>query len=171
MLVLAQIDGRVVDLRNKAMHHFPRGKNSCIVELELKPVGACCVIHDENELRSLVASLLSALRSLHETGFVHCDISMNNIVRYFQQWVLIDWELAGHVDQVVWWEGNYNLLPDPVRLRQHPYTVQTDLWQVGQLMMSQLGLASRGAICFAQQLVNGDFESAAQAERHLWATT
>ncbi|CAL8466425.1 g5961 [Coccomyxa elongata] len=144
---------RIID----EFEHLPRGDTSYHVELELEPVGACFIIHDGNELRSLVASLLATLRPLHEAGYVHRDIRMDNIVRYFQQWILIDWELAGRVDQTVWWEGNCNLLPDPVRLRQHPYTAQTDLWQVGKLIISQQVFASPAAVTFAQQLVNGDF--------------
>lgn len=149
------------------MRTLLRGKAARHVELELEPVGACFNIHDDYQLRSLVASLLSTLRRLHAAGYVHRNIRIDNIVKYFGQWLLIDWELAGRVDQVLWWEGK--LLPDPVRFHQHPYTAQTDLWQAGKLIMSQAVYASPAALQFAQQLVVGDFQSAAKAERHMWA--
>ncbi|CAL8466510.1 g6046 [Coccomyxa elongata] len=148
-----KIAGEVVDLRENAMRRLPLGNSSYYVELE--PMGACFIIHDDSELRSQVASLLSTLRPLHEAGYVHRDIRMDNIVKYFQQWLLIDWELAGRVDQLVWWEGK--LLPEPVRLHQHPYTIQTDLWQVGKLILSQQVFASPAAVQFAQQLVSVSF--------------
>ena len=166
-LVRAQVAGNVVDLRNKQWRFLPRGTTSSFVELELEPVGACFTIHNDSELQSLVASLLSTLRRLHEAGYVHRDIRMDNIVKYFQQWLLIDWELAGQVDQPVWWDGKY--LPDPVRLGQHRYSVKTDLWQVGKLIMTQQQVASPAALLFAQQLVNGIFQSAAEAQGHMWA--
>ncbi|BDA48582.1 probable crinkler effector protein 8 [Coccomyxa sp. Obi] len=162
-----KVAGTVMDLSNNTMRILPQGQSSCHVVLELEPVGACFTITDETELRSLVVSLLSTLCRLHEAGYVHRDIRVDNIVKYFQQWVLIDWELAGRVDQDVWWEGS--ALPEPVRLHQRPYTVKTDLWQVGKLMMTQQVVASREAKLFAQKLVNGDFQSAAQAEGGIWA--
>lgn len=165
----AQIAGDLMDLTDEALRCLPLGNPSYHVELELEPVGASFIIQDDNELQSLVASLLSTLRLLHAAGYVHRDIRMDNIVKYFERWLLIDWEVAGRVDQEVWWEGK--LLPDPVRLRQHPYTVQTDLWQVGMLIMSQESVASPAAKQYAQQLVSGAIESAAQAECHMWPIT
>ena len=157
-----QIAGELMDLRDEALRCVPLGNTSYHVELELEPVGASFIVQNSNELQSLVASLLSTLRLLHAAGYVHRDIRMDNIVKYFERWLLIDWELAGRVDQEVWWEGK--LLPDPVRLRQHPYTVQIDLWQVGMLIISQENVASPAAKQFAQKLVSYEFQSAAQAE-------
>ena len=170
VMVSAQIDRRTVDLRNKeqAMPDLPRD-TICPVELKLEPVGVSFTIHSENELHSVVTSLLSTLRTLHEAGYVHRDVRMDNVIKYFDQWVLIDWELAGRVDQFVWW--NAKVLPDPVKLREQPYTVKSDLWQLGKLIMSHYRTLSPAVSLFAQQLVKGDFQSAAQAQGHMWAIT
>ncbi|KAK9830079.1 hypothetical protein WJX72_009646 [[Myrmecia] bisecta] len=102
------------------------------------------------------------------SGFVHRDIRLENVVQLFDEWILIDWELAGRADQRVWWHGK--VLPEPVRNGHAPYTVQTELWQVGRLIQMQL-VASDGARQFAQRLVAGDYVSAARAAEETWAVT
>ncbi|KAK9824557.1 hypothetical protein WJX72_011294 [[Myrmecia] bisecta] len=67
-----KIGGREVDLSHEARRTLPRGKTVCHVELKLGPVGACFIISNDNQLRSLVASLLSTLCQLHEVDQVVC---------------------------------------------------------------------------------------------------
>ncbi len=77
----AQVDGRVLDLTQNAVRHLQWGGNNAfhLVQLELEPRGACVVIDDDKELRSLVVSLLSTLRLLHAAGYVHRDIKHSNV--------------------------------------------------------------------------------------------
>ncbi|KAK9813152.1 hypothetical protein WJX72_009901 [[Myrmecia] bisecta] len=105
---------------------------------------------------------------LSRQRFVHRDIRMENVVQLFDEWMLIDWELAGRADELVWWRGK--VLPEPVRAGQAPYIVQTDIWQVGRLIQMQ-PVASDGARQIAQRLVAGDYVSAARATEEIWAVT
>ena len=76
---------------------------SCSV---LEPVGALVRITGTAQLRSLVSCLLTTLKHIHEYGFVHRDVRLDNVIRTTNGWLLIDWELAGRTNQNVWWEGN-----------------------------------------------------------------
>ncbi len=105
---------------------------SCYVRLRLEPVGAVVRINDAAQLHSLILSLLTTLRHNHEHDFVHRDIHLDNVVEVMDGWLLIDWELAGRANQIVWWEGK--VLPDLVKHRLQPYTCKTDLWQLGMLI-------------------------------------
>ena len=130
--------------------------------IQLAPVGARIAFTSPQELRSLVASLLATLDLVHRHGLVHLNICIDNIVKHFCAWVLMDWELAGKAGEFVWWHGK--TLPDPVRERQQPYTCQTDLWQLGQLILAE-PIAGDAAMAFADQLVNSNFATAPRQRR------
>ncbi len=143
-----------------------RNSKSCFVELELEPVGARVRIENLAQLHSLVYSVLSTLVDVHSYDFVHRDIRIENLIRVNDGWLLIDWELAGKANQNVWWEGK--LLPDSVRYHLAPYTIQTDLWQVGNLIKAE-AISSVVAIDnFAEQLLAGSFSSARAALAAMW---
>ncbi len=89
-------------------------------------MGAIVCINDAAQLHSFISSLLTTLRHIHEHGFVHQDICLDNVVKVMDGWLLIDWELAGRANQIIWWEGK--LLPDLVKRRPEPYNCKTDLW-------------------------------------------
>ena len=135
------------------------------VTLHLAPVGARFSIRSDAQLRSLVSSLLSTLQAVHQAGLVHRDIREDNAVRYFDRWVLIDWELAGRADEQVWWHGKS--LPPAVEAG-NAYICQHDLWQVGKLI-HRCAVASRAAGDFARLLMEGFFASADIAMQSIWA--
>ena len=93
---------------------------SCSVKLRLQPVGALVRITGTAQLRSLVFCLLTTLRHIHEYGFVHRNVRLDNVIRATNGWLWIDWELAGRTNQFVWWEGK--LLPHGVKYRPELYT-------------------------------------------------
>ena len=78
---------------------------NCHVRLRLEPVGAVVCMTDAAQLHSMVFSLLSTLMYIHGYGFVHRDIRLDNFLKVTDGWLLIDWELAGRADQMVWWKG------------------------------------------------------------------
>lgn len=142
-------------------------RSSCYVRLRLEPVGALVCINDAAQLHSLVFSLLTTLSHIHEYGFVHRDICLNNVVKGIDGWVLIDWELAGSANQLVWWEGR--LLPDLVKRRLELYTCKTDLWQLGMLIKTAIVIDDVALTPFADQLLAGRFANATLAQASLWS--
>ena len=78
-----------------------RRSKSCYVKLRLEPVGALVRITGTAQMRSLVSCLLTTLKHIHEYGFVHRDVRLDNVVRATNGWLLIDWELAGRTNCTV----------------------------------------------------------------------
>jgi len=144
-----------------------RNSISCYVRLRLEPVGAVVRINDAAQLHNLIFSLLTTLRHIHEHDFVHRDIRLDNVVKVMDGWLLIDWELAGRANEIVWWEGK--LLPDLVKHRLEPYTCKTDLWQLGMLIRTTAVSADVAITSFADRLLAGDFATAAIAQASLWS--
>lgn len=136
-----------------------------LVHLRLRPVGARISFQGSQLLRSLVNSLLATLAPVHAAGFVHRDIRLDNIVKGPKGWVLLDWELAGRQDQPVWWTGQ--ILPPAVKSGSEPYTCKTDLWQIGQLVLTH-GIGSAGSAAYAHQLMAEHVTSAAMAPAAEW---
>ena len=120
-----------------------------LVHLRLRPVGARITFQSSQQLLNLVNSLLATLAPVHAAGFVHRDIRLDNIVKGPKGWVLLDWELAGRQDQPVWWTGQ--MLPPAVKSGSEPYTCKTDLWQIGQLVLTHA--SSAGSAAYAHQLI------------------
>ena len=58
--------------------------------LTMKPVGALVRITGTAQLRSLVSCILTILKHIHEHGFVHRDICLDNVARVTNGWLLID---------------------------------------------------------------------------------
>ena len=131
---LVQVNGEQLKLKHpmlKQRKALCRSK-SCSVKLRLEPVGALVRITGTAQLRSLVSCLLTTLKHIHEYGFVHRDVRLDNVIRATNSWLLIDWELVGRTNQIVWWQGK--LLSDGVKHRLEPYTGKTNLWQIGKLI-------------------------------------
>jgi len=163
-----QVNGEQLKLKHpmsKQRKALCRSK-SCSVKHRLEPVGALVRITGIAQLRSLVSCLLTTLKHIHEYGFVHRDVRLDNVVRATNGWLLIDWELAGRTNQIVWWEGK--LLPDGVKHRLEPYTCKTDLWQLGMLIKTAAVSADVAITSFADHLLAGDFATAAIAQASLW---
>ncbi len=129
-------------------------------------MGPLVCITDTAQLRSLVDSLLTMLKHIHECGFVHRNIHLGNVVRVKNGWILIDWELAGRANQFAWWEER--LLPDGVKHRLEPYTCKTDMWQLGMLIRNAAVCPDVAIASFADRLLAGDFATAAIAQASLW---
>lgn len=130
------------------------------VQLRLHPVGARISLESNQQLCSLVNSLLATLAPVHAAGFVHRDICLDNIVKGRNGWVLIDWELAGRENQAVWWTRQH--LPLAVKAGSELYSCITDLCQIGQLVLSH-ACPSASSAAYAHQLKSGRFTSAAMA--------
>lgn len=139
--------------------------STCRVHLRLHPVGARISVRSNQQLCSLVNSLLAALAPVHAAGFVHRDIRLDNVVKGPNGWVLLDWELAGRENQYVWWTGQ--ILPPAVRAGHEWYTCKTDLWQIGQLVLTH-AIPSVGSVVYAHQLMSGHATSAALAPLADW---
>ena len=139
--------------------------STCLVHLRLRPVGARISFKSSQQLCSLVNSLLATLAPVHAAGFVHRDIRLDNVVKGPDGWVLLDWELAGRIDQRVWWTGQ--MLPPAIKARSESYTCKTDLWQIGQLVLTH-ATPSAGSAAYAHQLMAGHLTSATMAPMADW---
>jgi len=163
---MVQVNG-VKQLMKHPMDHVSQQTHrmTYFVQLRLHPVGARISLESNQRLCSLVNSLLATLAPVHAAGFVHRDICLDNIVKGPGGWVLIDWELAGKENQAVWWTGLH--LPPAVKAGSEPYTCKSDLWQIGQLVLSH-AFPSAGSAAYAHQLMSGCFTSAAMAPKAEW---
>ena len=139
--------------------------SASLVHLRLRPVGARISFQSSQQLCNLVNSLLATLAPVHAAGFVHRDIHLDNIVKGPKGWVLLDWQLAGRQDQFVWWTGQ--VLPYAVKSGGEPYTCKTDLWQIGQLVLTH-AISSAGSAAYAHHLMPGHVTSAAMAPAAEW---
>ena len=136
-----------------------------LVHLRLQPVGARISFQSSQQRCNLVNSLLATLAPVHAAGFVHRDIRLDNIVKGPKGWVLLDGELAGRQDQFVWWTGQ--ILPPAVKSGSEMYSCKTDLWQIGQLVLTH-AISSGGSAAYAHHLMSGDVTSAAMAPAAEW---
>jgi len=162
------VNGEQVELKHPMSRQSEASQRcrSCSVNLRLEPVGALVRITGTAQLRSLVFCILTTLKHIHEHDFVHRDIRLDNVIKVTNGWLLIDWELAGRTNQLVWWEGR--LLPDAVRHRIESYTCMTDLWQLGMLIKTAAVCADVTITSFADRLLDGGFATAALAQASLW---
>ena len=122
-----QIGNQLVHLQMQLLA-LPAPQTRSLIELHLSPVGAQLHIQTSEQLRSLATSLLTTAVGMHRDGasqgIVHCDIRPANIVQYRGEWVLIDWELAGPIDRVVWW-----------RAKEPPPCIQLDgTWPIAAVL-------------------------------------
>lgn len=163
-----QVNGERLKLQHpmSKQRKASRRSKSCSVKLRLEPVGALVRITSTAHLRSLVSCILTTLKHVHMHDFVHRDIRLDNVLRVNNGWLLIDWELAGKTNQLVWWEAK--LLPDAVKHRIEPYTSKTDLWQLGMLIKTAAVCADVAITSFADRLLAGEFPNAASAQASLW---
>ena len=156
--VLLQLDHHVIDF-NSQTFALPPIVGDAHVQLSLFPVGARFLIKSDDQLRSLTTSLLETVAALHQAGFVHRDIRLDNIVHYFGQWILIDWELTGPVGAPVWWDAREK--PPGIQLSS-PWTIAADLWQIGCIIQRYIWL---DPLCqrTAKGLVDGSLPTAEDA--------
>jgi len=59
-------------------------------------------------------------------------------------------------------------LPDGVKHRSEPFTIKTDLWQLGMLIKTAAVCVDVATTSFADHLLAGNFATAAIAQASLW---
>ena len=138
------------------------------LKLSLVPVAARWRLADNASLRLLIANVLETLSHVHRLGFVHRDVRDDNILRDKDRFLLIDWEVAGRVDQPPFWAAAAAWVP-PGTNRATPWQPWMDLWQLGKVMQAQPNHVSTDASRdFAQNLLNKTFVDAGRALAQLW---
>lgn len=154
---LLQMNGTLVDLTSQAAPALDQSR-SVEVELELGPIGAIGVVRSEEDLLCMVRSVATTLKTVHSVGLVHRDVRWDNILKHGgpNDWLLIDWELAGFVGEKVWWQGK--ALP-PFARRGQVYDVQGDLWQLGCMVHGHTW-AGPEAEAIAGRMMEGGFADA-----------
>jgi len=138
-----------------------------VVELQLEPIGSIGNISNELDLARMVRSVATTLKTVHSVGLVHRDVHVGNILNLGDplHWLLIDWEVAGFVGEKVWWHGT--ALP-PFAQPGQEYTVQGDLWQLGNTIHSH-AYACPEAKAFAARMMEGEFADAGAVLDSMWA--
>ncbi len=58
--------------------------------IRLEPFGLSRQPKNMNELKRCLVCILTCLKQFHAAGYVHCDIRWNNIIKYQDDWYLID---------------------------------------------------------------------------------
>lgn len=131
-----------------------------MVTLHLILVG--CQVYNMTPQRvlQLVECMLTTLIAIHEAGFVHRDVREDNIIEAQSGFCLIDWELAGRNDEIVFWTGPS--LPSDVKLKQGPFVYQDDLWQLG-VTLSRIATSTGPLLVYVRTLMDGGFATARAA--------
>ena len=158
MPVLLQLGSHVMNLRQQPLI-LPSLDGTPLVELSVTPVGARFLIKLAAQLRGLAISFLKTAAALHLEGFVHRDIREDNVVHYCEQWILIDWELAGPIGAEVWWSAREQ--PPGMQMGSQ-WTIAADLWQIGRINQRH---AELGPLFppIAQGLLGGELHTATEA--------
>eukprot|EP00611_Tribonema_gayanum_P032690 TRINITY_DN987_c0_g1_i2.p1 TRINITY_DN987_c0_g1~~TRINITY_DN987_c0_g1_i2.p1 ORF type:complete len:367 (-),score=73.78 TRINITY_DN987_c0_g1_i2:165-1265(-) len=137
------------------------------VELQLTPVAARWQLRDIRAAHQLCGDMLHALSAVHSEGFVHRDVRADNILLSSTSFVLIDWELAGRVDDAVFWQPRSEHVPPGVR-QGSKWQTWMDLWQLGRVLEAPVSmLSSAAARDYITKLCNGHFSSAEVALQSL----
>lgn len=156
-----------------------------MVTLQLIPVGCKLYNMTMPQLRQLIKCMLTALMVIHAAGFVHRDVREDNMVATQSGFCLIDWELAGRNNEIVFWEGQS--LPEDVNLKIRPFVYTDDLWQLGQTIKHlAMPTPEIGCICrwplvwsyrictscsrsFARAIAFGDLQDGCHGVSMLWS--
>lgn len=102
----------------------------------------------------------------HDAGYCHRDIRLDNVVRCFNRYLVIDLEVAGPLGERVFWHSN--TLPPDVAAGTRGFDPLDDLWQLGNLIRrvelagAQDGVA-RQVYDMAGRLLQRDIPSATAA--------
>ena len=173
LIVLSQVNGTDIVLRESLQDHQsnttlnpPVGVSE--VHLQLEPVAARWLLHDTADARLLCRHMLETLYAVHKLGFVHRDVREDNILRTGEGFILIDWEMAGTIDDLVFWQPAVAHVPKGVTTGT-PWKPWMDLWQLGNVLRSQpIVRSSQPCTEFITKLLNKEIETAERALQALW---
>ena len=135
------------------------------VQLYMRPVGAAPITTTPMDILSCFSCVLLFLQALHEAGFCHRDIRIDNVIRCAGAYTVIDLELAAANNQPVFWASA--ALPEGVSPAGRAYVHTDDLWQLGRMILRLVGVgADERSIAIrrvAEDLVDGRVASARDA--------
>ncbi|RIA90715.1 hypothetical protein C1645_848854 [Glomus cerebriforme] len=99
----------------------------------LHPVGYYYYPRNENEVKSMIKTILQVLKDMHQVNWTHRDIYWGNILRQDNgEWLMIDLELGGPVNEILQF-SLWNRWPEQAIIGK-PYLASYDIYQVGKLM-------------------------------------
>ena len=138
------------------------------VHLQLEPVAARWLLYDTTDALLLCRHMLETLHAVHKLGFVHRDVREDNILLTGEGFILIDWELAGTIDDLVFWQPATAHVPEGVSTGT-PWKPWMDLWQLGNVLRSQpIVRSSQPCTQFITKLLNNEVGTAERALQELW---
>jgi serine/threonine protein kinase len=114
-------------------------ERSVNMRIKMKSIGIPLKISTEVDFKELVRDILHGLRSLHENGYVHCDIREPNILMVpediptrFSKYILIDFE-EGRQAGLIWDKGLLADWDDTTLDADH---TTSDMYQFGKMLLS-----------------------------------
>ncbi|CAG8652078.1 6985_t:CDS:2 [Paraglomus brasilianum] len=140
--------------------------------IKLQTRGYKRVPKDEPTTWAMTRSLLTGLNWLHQSGYVHRDICLPNIVYdptgpMGYEYVLIDFEHGGHTDEI------FNTLLTQWDLgtldQTKAYTTLSEMYQLGKLLEGLNTVSSKDGRNFIRKL-KGKHMEADMALLHQWIT-
>lgn len=87
---------------------------------------------------------------------------VDNILRGERGFVLIDWELASHTGDLVFWQATAGRLPPGVGVGTK-WLACMDLWQLGSNLLRYNHLMTPESHGFLTKLMNGELDTAEEA--------
>ncbi|MBL4662031.1 MAG: serine/threonine-protein kinase [Flavobacteriaceae bacterium] len=100
------------------------------------------LIDNEDEIRKVIKSMLSALKYLHDNGIVHRDIKPSNILKsYTGEYELCDFGMSLYLTKQTEMSNSVTTIlyrAPEMFLSQKRYSFNSDIWSVGCLMYELL---------------------------------
>lgn len=111
--------------------------------ISLTPVGVHRLPFDLSELFHAIRDITLCIFSLHDCGYVHCDVRWSNIITFNNQWFLIDCEYVCRLDDEGGLRSRSSIMKRKyVRDNSKPWDSSFDMYQIA-LLFEDCGLEYR----------------------------
>ncbi len=107
--------------------------------IRLLPVGISREPKTISELKKCLVCILTCLIQFHAAGYVHCDIRWKNIIKYQEDWYLIDFEYAVSLRDEAGLKAISGIINHEfVRSKLEKWDPSFDYYQVGKLIQHSI---------------------------------
>eukprot|EP01118_Nematostelium_gracile_P008694 TRINITY_DN2885_c0_g1_i1.p1 TRINITY_DN2885_c0_g1~~TRINITY_DN2885_c0_g1_i1.p1 ORF type:complete len:529 (-),score=63.67 TRINITY_DN2885_c0_g1_i1:210-1796(-) len=166
---LGEIELRIFETKGKRQkmkrikfHDLEDKKQSQIpIEIATTRVGTTVVPLTSDVGALAIKAVLTFLVDFHAHGFVHRDLRWPNILQTDDDWMVIDYELAGPIGSPIFWEPHDQTIfkDDQLLKGERGFEILDDLFQVS-ILIQNLPFQNQRFASFSQKLNDGDFQTA-----------